>query len=421
MLKIGLYTAITERDQYARCPIPLWQRGKSIVRCTINRVATRISGRLFHNHYHYLNMLGRKDTSNRGDIGIRMAIRARLIAAFTPRRIEFVEIGWGSLDDETVAEISRTCDLFVIAGGGFIFIEADGSSGDRLMDVSLFTEITCPVIAYGIGLNRLMHETVHDIYNLPAATRQKIKALGAACQMISVRDADAQALFGLYSDRPAALIGDPVLFLGGRHDARRPAQADARPVLGINLAAHGWRSLIVLRRVLPHFLPFLRTLVRDHDPELVYFLHHDLERPVVSFLKDRGFGVRVVDCDPEAMIGHYAQTDFVICQMLHSCIFSANAGVPFLNIAYDSKSLAFASLLGVDECATPCGDADAAALRSRFDSLYERRWELAETIRRRKVELDAETRRFLGGLVAGTAPARIAGQPARPAEAIGTQ
>jgi polysaccharide pyruvyl transferase WcaK-like protein len=398
-IKICLYTAVTEHDQYVRYASPWWQRGKSIARCTVDRVATRLSGRLFVNTYHYFVMTRRRDNSNRGDIGIRLAVRQRLTEAFAPRRVEFIEVAWGSLTDDIIVEIDRDCNLFIIAGGGYVFIAADGSAGDRLVDVPLLGKIRCPVIAYGIGLNRLMHEGVCDMHDLPTATKQKIKAVSEACRMVSVRDGDTQTLFRLCSDKPAALIGDPALFLGTRRGARCAIRSNPKPVIGLNLAAHGWRAVAVLKRVLPHFIALLRAVVRDYDPELVYFLHHDLERPVIALLKDRGFRFRLVDSDPESMIEQYTHVDFVICQMLHSCVFSANANTPFLNIAYDSKSLAFASLLGVPDSAVPYCEFEAAGLKKRFDDLYHRRGELSEIIERRKAKLDAETWKFMAELM----------------------
>src|SRR5204863_3342628 len=134
--------------------------------------------------------------------------------AFEPRGVEFIEVGWGSLNDDIISKLGRTSDLFVIAGGGYVFIAADGSLGDRLSgDVLLLGRIACPVTAVGIGLNRLMHESVRGIDDLPAATEETVRALGEACRMVGVRDADAQTLFQLCSDVPAALIGDPALFL----------------------------------------------------------------------------------------------------------------------------------------------------------------------------------------------------------------
>jgi polysaccharide pyruvyl transferase WcaK-like protein len=145
----------------------------------------------------------------------------------------------------------------------------------------------------------------------------------------------------------------------------------------------------------------LRRLVEVYQPELIYFLHHDLEMPVVSYLQNQGFRFAIVDGDPEFMIGHYAQVDFVVCQMLHSCIFSANAGTAFLNIAYDNKSMAFTSLLEIPDCSIPYYkfDADTTA---RFDILYQRRAELSATIAKRRSELCFQSQQFLTELVAAT-------------------
>jgi polysaccharide pyruvyl transferase WcaK-like protein len=266
-------------------------------------------------------------------------------------------------------------------------------------------KILCPKIAYGIGLNRLMHENVHELHGLPAPAQAALHSFGEACHFVSVRDPDTATLLRLYAPSPAALIGDPALFLAPEVAARPSTRVtQVKPILGLNLSAHGWRAIAVLRRLLPQFVHFLKAVLRDHEFGLTYFVHHDLERPVVAFLKDRGFPITVVDSDPITMIERYREAEFLVCQMLHSCILAANAGLPFLNIAYDRKSLSFAALLGIPDCALAHTEADWLSLRRRFDILYGRRRALAEIIERRKLELHTQSRCFLARMVEATVP-----------------
>jgi hypothetical protein len=158
----------------------------------------------------------------------------------------------------------------------------------------------------------------------------------------------------------------------------------------------------VLNAVLPSILPLLRKLARTPDLELVYFVHHDLELPVVALLKRNGIPLQVVNTDPVSMLDAYAQVDFVLCQMLHSAIFATNAGTPFLNIAYDLKSVAFAALLNTPEAAISYRLASEGRLDHAFGALFERRLSLRSQIEASKIELFRELQMFqsrIGNLI----------------------
>jgi hypothetical protein len=109
-----------------------------------------------------------------------------------------------------------------------------------------------------------------------------------------------------------------------------------------------------------------------------------LESPVIDFLHTRGLKFRTVYGTPGELLEAYANTDFVVCQMLHACIFAAAAGKPFLNIAYDRKSAAFAELLGVTECYLPHSDAGLDVLEKRFSALLQKRFALSDRLERRR-------------------------------------
>jgi len=388
---ICLYQAIPKGEACRKQTRPPVQRAKHAIKNTLDRTMSRISGQLFLDHYHYLGANGLLDNSNRGDIAIGVAVEEQLKTAFSPRPAQFMEVGWGELNDDVLGEVNSRCDLFVIGGGGYVFVGGDGSIGRRLSDLSAFSKIKCPIVGFAIGLNRLLHEQPRELDDLPEDTGAKIKQLSDTCRLLSVRDLDTQDLFRRCARRVPELTGDPVLFL---HGDQTPGKSSPKRKIGINLAAHGWRAISVLKKLLPAFIPFLRDIVKAYDFELVYFLHHDLERPVVSFLRDQGFRLSVVDAMPRAMLACYADVDFVICQMLHSCIFAANAGTPFLNIAYDRKSLAFASLLGLPQCALPYQEAAPETLRPSFDGLYRERERLSGLIENRLHALEKSSVAF---------------------------
>jgi len=102
----------------------------------------------------------------------------------------------------------------------------------------------------------------------------------------------------------------------------------------------------------------------------------------------------VVRADALPLLNAYGALDFVICQMLHSCIFSANREVPFFNIAYDQKSVAFCDLLGVPRCALPHWDANFENLKNRFSELFESRGALRKTLIAAKKPLESAQKKF---------------------------
>jgi polysaccharide pyruvyl transferase WcaK-like protein len=384
VITICLYVAIPEKEAAHPDIAPWPRRLKSLTRYSLDRFATRLSRRLHLDPYHYGAAQQLRDNSNRGDIAIRMAIRQQLTKAFAPNPVRFLEVKWGELTDFAAAEINACCDIFVIGGGGYMFLNADGTVGHMLEKIEELGKIRCPVFAYGIGLNRLMHERVCDLEGLPASVQQKIRYLSDKCELISVRDAETARLFALYSDKRVALTGDPVLSYQPEKPIV-PVRDTERLTIGVNLAAHGWRALSILKPLLPAIVAFLEQV--QCDAELVYLQHHELERPVIDFLHARGLKFKTVYGTPDDLLQAYANTDFVICQMLHASIFAAAAGKPFLNIAYDRKTPAFAELMGMPECCLSHSDAELGVLQNRFSALLQNRVSLGERLERRGKEL----------------------------------
>ena len=395
---VCLYAAITAEAETRKKSAPWPRRLKSLTKHSLDRVATKLSHRLHLDIYHYETAHGLSGNSNRGDIAIRLAIKQQLRNAFAPRPVSFLEVKWGELTDDKIEEINHSCDIFVIGGGGYMFINADGSVGHMLQNVEELEKLHCPVFAYGIGLNQLMHEKVCPLDGLPENAREKIRYLSKKCELISVRDSETAKLFELYSGKLVALTGDPVLSYVARKQPQ-PARSQGRPTIGINLAAHGWRALSMLKPLLPTVIAFLKKIQRTNQAELLYLQHHDLESPVIDFLRAEALEFELVSGGPDELLQGYARTDFVVCQMLHACIFAAAAGKPFLNIAYDHKSIAFGKLLGVPESCLAHGDVDLPMLERRFASLFQNRAGLSVRFEARKKVLRLSQNRFAEQLV----------------------
>lgn len=408
-MKICLYTAIPEGAQFqplVRAPV---QRAKSTVRHVLDRFRTSLSGQLCVDGFHYQVAKSLADNSNRGDIAIRLAVREQILGAAEHHPVEFVEVEWGRLTAEIVRDINDSCDLFVIAGGGYIFIFSDGSGGRSADDIPYLQQIRCPVVAYGIGLNRLMHETVRELRDLPVETQNQIRDFAVVCDSIGVRDAHTLELLNLYGTKPISLIGDPVLFLRDTQAVGTGGKSISGPSVGINLAAHGWRALKILKPLLPNVIKLLKHVQRSYGATYTYLLHHDFEELVVSFLQKQGISMKVVRADALQLLESYGTLDFVICQMLHSCIFSANRETPFFNIAYDQKSVAFCDLLNVPQCTLPHWDANFENLKSRFAELFEGRDTLRKALIAAKKPLGSAQKEFAQNLTR-LAGATLAGE-----------
>ena len=399
MLKICLYTAIPEREQFRRLVRPPFQRARSSARHALNRLWTNLSGSLQFDDFHYQIANDLDDNSNRGDIAIRIAVRQQISDAMVHHKVEFIEIKWGELTNEIVDDINRECDLFVICGGGYIFIFGDGSGGRCFEDLPYLKNIRCPIVAYGIGMNRLMHETVCDLRDLPSKTQSQVSDFSVLCSSIGVRDTHTLDLLKLYGGRPVSLIGDPVLFLNDARAVAVGVKFASGPSIGINLAAHGWRALAVLKPLLADIIQLLKYVQSSYGVTYTYLLHHDFEEMVVSFLRKQGIQMTVVRADALTLLNSYGELDFVICQMLHSCIFSANREVPFFNIAYDQKSVAFCDLLDVPLCVLPHWDANLENLKGRFVELFEGRTALKNSLIAAKRPLASAQKKFAQDLM----------------------
>src|ERR1044072_6542646 len=121
---VCLYLAITEEAETRKKFAPWPRRLKSLTKHSLDRVVTKLSHRLHLDVYHYETAHGLSGHSNRGDIAIRIAIKQQLAKAFAPRPVNFREVILGDPTYETAKEINRSCDIFVIGGGGYIFLNA---------------------------------------------------------------------------------------------------------------------------------------------------------------------------------------------------------------------------------------------------------------------------------------------------------
>lgn len=400
LIRILLYVPVPESQAFLPVERSVLQEAKSFLKRHWEIEKSVRSGNICLSDYHHIRTL----SSNRGDIAIGTAVKEGLVRAFRGNGCEITVIGWDSLTSSSASWINDEFDLFVIGGGGYIFLDSGGFLNHRQKDIEFLKDITIPIVANGIGLNRLMYEktiNVDAFATLPIETKNYLNDFSDMVSEISVRDLPTQQLFQMAVNRDSALTGDPALFLNldetSLNSSRRRGESTGE--VGINVAAHGWRALKVLEQVMPILEPTFFSLGLNSTNSLSYFLHDDLEYPVVEYLRRRGLHFGLVDGLPEVLSERYRSMDFVISQMLHSSILAFNVGTPTINIAYDLKSTAFFELFNLSEYSIPWDQLNHERLRHSIDRMRCSLQEVEATIAERRNILLTEQELFWGRVV----------------------
>ncbi len=368
---IYLYVPISVAREYrpvARSPL-----GR--VKAGLLRFRDRLGWTLLRSHAFDYHAWRQTEYTNRGDIAIRQAIR-QLLERKLGYAAQFVELDWGSLDRSAIARINAGADLFVICGGGYVSADAaTGALSAVMNDVDALAEIRCPVAAFGIGYNCVLECPRDEMATiLPADTARKLNGLVAACDFIASRDRKLAQILAEYAKAPAPVIGDPALFLDPRRFTEAALPSGKGPInVGLNLALHGPISAGIFRAHFEVYADFLRKVQQSQPVRFWYFIHCETEWIAIDLLRKRGVDVEAVDLPPRELIAGYSQMDFVICQMLHASILSANAGVPSINIGYDVKNASFYELMGQPELCIPHDETSGDRLWSLWCDAFARR------------------------------------------------
>lgn len=385
-MKFCLYTTITAKGENSSVPRSPWRGLKDAVK----RARDRARWALSNDRAFDFNAWSTATNTNRGDMAIRHAVRMQLTEQFGPAT-EFLEVSWGSLTAEVVDEINATCDLFVIAGGGYLFTGKDGSlSNSRVTtDVPFLRTIGCPRVAYAIGVNQVLPHGAAVPTAFNAAASAVLREWLSVLELVSARDATTAALLRQIDQTRCPVIGDPALFLktatsGGTRNGR----------VGINFAVHGELSQALFSRNFFVYRDMLRHLERQ-GLILDYVTHSDIDPVAVRMFRREGIRLGVIDVPAPAMIDAYAGFDFVVCQMLHSAILASAAGVPSINIAYDRKNFAFYDLLGMPAQCIGHAEYSGEWLDGRLSALRSERPSMVEHLTARKQALHDGQREVL--------------------------
>jgi polysaccharide pyruvyl transferase WcaK-like protein len=352
-----------------------------------------ISGDVKFTDYHHVD----RQNANRGDIAIGMAIE-RQFSQWIPHS-DLRRVGWDDVGMAQLTAMLHDCRRLVVCGGGYIFLDAQGNLNSRAGDLDVFEKYSGEIIAHGIGLNRLLHESpFQDFEQVPSRTRDWVRRFAQRCKHISVRDQATAELFSIVGGREVEVVGDPALSLGNRSTESRQKEiaGGGSTVIGINTASHGRRALACLRSVMPHFERLYRDLVAAGS-ELRYFVHDDADYSIVSYLRLRGHRFKVIDGggDVDVLLRGYEDCHYVVNQMLHSSILSYAVDVPVVAVAYDLKSTGFFDLFNMTEYCLPWNTLTHQAMRSAIATLTRERSSLVDAISCRRVDLQGAQMRFV--------------------------
>jgi polysaccharide pyruvyl transferase WcaK-like protein len=385
-------SASTEFQPVSRGPVER-------VRNRLRREADRLLWALGRpTQFHYSTWLDRANT-NRGDIAIRLASRELIELGFGCK-VEFIEISWDEVPQFDAAWINERADLFVVAGGGYYFLDRDGRLSPRIgRDILLLKQLTCPIISFCPGVNRHLvpGQNESDIHS--DAVRELSELLDLLA-LSSIRDNSGREVLDRTRFGKTARLVDPALFLSSKRPPNfTPRPDDGALQVGLNIAFH-WGGA---SQVMPDRVRVVAAAARDlaaRKPcRFFYFVHYDSEVLIPWLLRQEGVPVTVVDAQPAEMLAWYGQLDLHICQMLHSSIFSLNSGVPTINLSYDIKNAAFFEIMGLDDYCLPGFDSDTARLTAMIDLALCRRADLVRHIAMRKAELRREMDAFVTAAV----------------------
>ena len=300
----------------------------------------------------------------------------------------------------------RRADVLVVGGGGIL--QDATSRGNLLLHLSrpiLARMLGTPVVLSGVGIG-------------PMRSRLGRWLTGVVCrraEAISVRDqasADFLAEIGVPTTS-VTVAPDLALAL----QAEGPGEgADAVPgflqelrtsaplLIGLSLRPPvGTRRQ--RRRRPPWFCESLRAvastaddLAERHDARFVFVsMHPEQDDPLADELRSRmrcGERLAVLsgEATPKAVLRSIGLLDMLIGMRLHSLIFAAKTGVPFVAMSYDRKIAEFLHLLGMGDQMVATRNWTVEGLTGVAEATLRRRGNIHETLQRVTPDLEARAR-----------------------------
>lgn len=389
---VYLHVAIPTEKENLRLTISLVRRLRRIARQSVDWAAWWWNQTFLFKGYNYTDTA----YSNRGDIAIKLAIKELLRKSLTGHTVTFVETEWGCLDAVTLERINSQAALFVIAGGGYwVFDRSQKMSPSFLLDAPYFGQMHCPIVVFGSGVNFNL-PTVDAVLDgdIDRELKDALLRFDQQVQLFAVRCKSSRDFFYGLGLRKPQLLCDPAVF---KEIGVVPVRAKShRLAIGVNFALHGKFVEHQFKKNVATYIQFLKIIQQKFQPNLTYFIHSDEEVLVVRLLRSAGIVLQVVDVPANQLTAEYSQMDVVVCQMMHANILSFNAGVPALNIAYDSKNSGFNQLIGMQAYCISAYTVTLNQLVAKMADLIQDRSVLASRLASRKKELEIRMDEVLG-------------------------
>lgn len=275
----------------------------------------------------------------------------------------------------------RRCDL-LISGGGSLLQDATSvrSLCYYLFVLRLARLFGRKAMIYAQGVGPLLRESSKR------AVARELNAVRA----ITVRDEDSKALLESIGVRvPVRVVADPSLLMPPDLEAANGVLA-RHGLTDKEFIAVSVRPWADQARWLPEVREGLRRASEEIGTQLVIVPMQESEDLELCSDLDIGIVLREIS-GVRAVKGIIARSSLVVGMRLHSLIFAASEGVPFVPIVYDPKVSSFAATVLPEACTKhreqePCfvgidvASLTAQQLADAVISVWNRRSELAQRL-----------------------------------------
>jgi len=313
-------------------------------------------------------------------------IRAYLL--FGKKRVGFyANFGHGDLGDDAsflvarklldsrMLPLSKKCYAFnprilkaLLIGSGAVLRWESPYIPKRLLEKDKWN---FPVALFSAGINCDYNRKFSE------EAKSKIKKLCSICDYLSVRDVISQRFLNELGFKDVKILPDPELAL--EEKPHKLAFNKTGFTVGIALTPHSEFSERDFDRIVDVFSRFSDYLI-SNNKDVIYLRFEGrpsedtkedyLIKRIISKVKDKS---RVRDLKeglgPEEMLSVIkSYCDVMVCMRLHSAVFSTNAGVPFVCVAYNLMHDGFLDLMEAKDTAIMFPDGFSFdSMRDRFD------------------------------------------------------
>jgi polysaccharide pyruvyl transferase CsaB len=292
-------------------------------------------------------------------------------------------------DIRALTDAAHSADRIILGGGGLFHDYWQVSDEHLLMPehrgIAFFTAFPLlaalfdkPLMIYAVGVGPLYTDT----------GRLLTRTTFEQAQIASVRDADSLALvrnLGISSER-ISLSADPIFTLAVDAPRRTP-----NPRLRLGAAVREWNIGVDQAAWMEKAARALDHLADQIDVEIVFLAFQtppadertpsdaDISAEVAVQMRHSA-AVKTPE-SPRAMLEALASCDLVLGMRLHSILLAARLGVPSVGLIYDPKVASAMRDLGIEAYAHDLTTLDADALTNSLLQAFQRRTDLAQTIR----------------------------------------